>query len=96
MDVRCGPVLTDSGKDYEFMWRAGRKVGNETLGSVTGTKLWEHREDGTTFSTQFWSNGNKKHESTCRDARAVARATAWSQSGSVTGTCVFADGNLKQ
>ncbi len=87
-----------TGKQYEVTWRAGRKVGSETLWSVTGTKLWDrqHRDDGTTVWTQFWSNGQKKHESTWRDGRAVARATAWSPSGTVTGSWEFVDGNLKK
>lgn len=85
-EVWSGP--DGSGKQYEVTWRAGRKVGSETVWSATVTKLWErqNRDDGTTVWTQFWSNGKKKHESTWRDGRAVARATAWSPSGAVTGT----------
>ena len=84
-------------KHYEVEWKAGTKVGTETLWSPSGKMVWrwEHRAGGLSVWTQYWPSGNKKHESSWRDGNCVGRATAWSPDGAVSGTFEFENGNLK-
>ncbi len=86
----------DGRKQWEVYFDNGRKVGIETLSDRDGRKvwIWEHQDNGTSLWTQFWSNGQKKHESAWRDGRCEGVAKHWDNSGKLTAQFEFKDGNL--
>ncbi len=81
-------------KQYEATYRLGRKVGKETYWRPDGTRKWqwEHREDGTSVWTQWWSNGRMKARSTWRNFKCEGTAERWNPSGELISRTRFVDG----
>jgi formylglycine-generating enzyme required for sulfatase activity len=83
-------------KVYAVNWDEGVKVGAETWSTPDGRKIWEweHVSNGISTWTQFWPNGQKKHESHWLGEVCTGSATAWDYTGKVTGRYNFRDGEL--
>jgi antitoxin component YwqK of YwqJK toxin-antitoxin module len=88
-------------RQYEVTYKLGRKVGKETYRAPDGTVKWEwdHRDDGTSVWTQWYSAGNpqdalrrKKAESTWRNFKCDGVATRWDRDGNVISEVKFVDG----
>jgi formylglycine-generating enzyme required for sulfatase activity len=85
-------------KQYSVEWNQGEKTGTETLWRADGSVVWqwEHRADGVSVWTQYWTNGKKKSESNWQNRRCVGRASAWTSDGKMSGSFEFENGDLKQ
>ncbi|MGH9663391.1 MAG: hypothetical protein ACRD9L_03080, partial [Bryobacteraceae bacterium] len=85
-------------KQYQVTYRQGMKAGLETYWNKQGGKIWEwnHRDDGTAVWTQYWPNGNRKHETQWRAGKCEGTASAYSSSGAEVHRYEFHDGELKQ
>jgi hypothetical protein len=83
-------------KQWQVTYKLGRKVGKETYWAPDGTVKWEweHRDDGTSVWTQWWSAGMKKAESTWRNFKCDGIATRWDRNGNVISQVKFVDGKL--
>jgi len=83
-------------KHYQVSWRDGMKTGVETYWLADGSKLfeWQHSEDGTSVWTQYWPSGKKRRESTWRDFKCQGTARSWDETGALTATREFKDGEL--
>ena len=83
-------------KQWEVVYRLGRKTGRETSWSSDGRKLWEweHGADGRSVWTQFWPDGQKKAESTWRDFLCDGPAVRWDRTGAVLSRCGFVMGQV--
>jgi formylglycine-generating enzyme required for sulfatase activity len=86
----------DGTPQYEVTWRDGKKVGVERLFDQAGRKLWErdHREDGVTVWTQYWSNGQVRSKSEWKDGKAEGTATHWTPEGQEAGHYEFRHGDV--
>jgi hypothetical protein len=53
-------------RHYQAFYRLGQKIGDEILRAADGTTLWirQHRQDGTSTITRYWSDGGKRSQST--------------------------------
>jgi len=83
-------------KQYEVTYKNGYKVGAETYWTPDGVKRWswEHKENGSSVWTQFWSNGRKKCESTWRNGKCEGLATRWDRLGNLISKSRFINGIL--
>ncbi len=83
-------------KQYEVTYKLGRKVGKETYWAPDGTVKWEweHRDDGTSVWTQWWSTGKEKAESTWRNFKCNGTARLWDQAGQLMSEKNFAEGTF--
>jgi formylglycine-generating enzyme required for sulfatase activity len=92
---------------YEVTYRRGVKVGKETLFAVDGGMVWQwdRGSDGNGVSraadvpgrsvwTQFWPNGQRKHQSSWRGMVCDGPAAAWLPDGAPAGKWEFRDGGL--
>jgi BNR repeat-like domain len=101
----------DSGaKEYEVIYKNGRKSGIESFWTPGGEKIWEWRHDLKTnrsIWTQFWLNGKKRFQSTWNtkpQARNLNRsffgyvadgpASQWNEDGSLRFSGNFSGGSL--
>jgi len=94
----------NSQKQYEVTYKLGRKAGKETYWAPDGTVKWEweHRDDGTSQWTQWWSAGNpqdasqrrKKAESTWRNFKCNGTARLWDPAGQLISEKNFTDGKF--
>jgi hypothetical protein len=77
-------------------YNLGGKVGKETYWAPDGTVKWEweHRDDGTSVWTQWWSAGRKKAESTWRNFKCNGTARLWGPVGQLISEKNFADGKF--
>ncbi|MHC4337571.1 MAG: hypothetical protein ACYSTG_06430, partial [Planctomycetota bacterium] len=80
----------------EATYNLGRKVGKEIYWAPDGTVKWEweHRDDGTSVWTQWWSTGKKKAESTWRNFKCNGTARLWDPAGQLISKKNFADGKF--
>ena len=80
---------------YQVAYDRGRKTGAETLFCPGGSKhwSWNHRKDGMSTWTQWWSNGVKKAESTWRQSRCHGIARCWTTSGKLLSRIEFQNGH---
>jgi hypothetical protein len=85
-------------KQREANYEKGVKVGQETYWSREGKVewTWDHRPDGSSVWTQFWSNGQKKSVSTWRNFMCDGVATCWDPSGKQISQATFAKGIIKK
>jgi hypothetical protein len=74
-------------KQWEAVFKAGRKQGMETYWDSRGRRIWqwEHRRDGTGIWTQYWENGEKMAESSWFNFRADGWARRWDREGRLIG-----------
>ena len=81
-------------KQWEVTHRLGEKVGVETHWAPDGTKKWQwnHRDDGSSVWTQWWSNGQKKSEGTWRNLKCDGTVTRWDPSGKMISRTKFVNG----
>ena len=81
-------------KQREVTYKLGRKVGKETYWAADGSVKWswEHRNDGTSLWTQWWSAGKKKAESTWRNHKCEGIAMRWDRNGEIISQVKFVDG----
>jgi hypothetical protein len=72
-------------KQWEARYDKGQKLGEETLWTAEGKKIWswDHRKDGTSVWTHWWPNGKKKYESTWKNKETVSVVTSWDPSGKI-------------
>jgi len=84
-------------KQYEAEYKLGRRVGEETYWTGDGKKKWQwqHREDGTSVWTQWWSNGRQKAQSAWRDFHCEGVAECWDASGELITKKRFVHGQVK-
>jgi formylglycine-generating enzyme required for sulfatase activity len=86
----------DGSKQYEAIHKLGRKVGTETFYRADGSRCWqwEHREDGTSVWTQWFSAGTKKAESVWKDFHAHGPAQTWDRAGKPVSSVIFQKGRI--
>ena len=87
---------TDGSKQYEAIHKLGQKVGTETFYRADGSRCWqwEHREDGTSVWTQWFSAGTKKAESVWKDFHAHGPAQTWDRAGQPVSSVIFEKGRM--
>jgi formylglycine-generating enzyme required for sulfatase activity len=88
----------DGAKQYHVEWNQGKKIEVETLWRADGSLVWQwdHRADGVSVWTQYWTNGKKQSESSWRNGRCIGRASAWTYDGKPAGSFEFENGDLKR
>ena len=67
LDGKETDFYENGAKEHEVNYTSGRKTGTETFWSLDGKELWTWSHDlkhNRSMWTQFWSNGQKKVEST--------------------------------
>ncbi len=87
--------LYDNGQvQYEVTYQDGKKVGSETYWTPDGKMKWrwDHNTDGTSIWSQYWTNGNRKSQSTWRNFRCVDDAFLWDRAGKLIRRTRFVDG----
>jgi len=86
----------DGSKQREATYKLGRKIGTETYWARDGHKKWqwEHKADGTSVWTQWWSNGQKKAQSTWRNFKCDGVAICWDPAGKVISRKKFSNGKF--
>ena len=86
----------DGGRQYVATYALGRKVGTETFYRTDGSRSWqrEHRQDGTSIWTQWYSSGTKKAESVWQDFHAHGPARTWDRAGQAVSSVVFQQGDI--
>jgi hypothetical protein len=87
--------FSDGQLQYEAVYDRGRKVGTEILYRPDGSKTWswDHRPEGLSTWTQWWSSGRKRAESTWRGVRCHGTARCWNLAGRLTHQVEFVDGH---
>ncbi len=88
----------DGRKQYEATYALGRKVGTETFYRANGSKAWQwrHSADGASTWTQWWTDGQKKAESTWRNFHADGPAKTWDANGKLISSVNFQKGRIEQ
>lgn len=86
----------DGKKQYEATFNKGAMEGMETYRNRDGSVKWtkDHTPYGTTVWTNFYSNGNKKSQSTWWGLTANGPATSWDKEGKVIQQLNFENGRL--
>ncbi|MCB9210442.1 MAG: SUMF1/EgtB/PvdO family nonheme iron enzyme [Ignavibacteriales bacterium] len=84
-------------EQWEVDYNLGEKVGEEIYYSPEGNLIWKwnHKDDGTSIWTNYYSNGNKKTESIWRNKRAIGTATKWDENGDLLNQLEFKNGFME-
>lgn len=81
---------------WQVDYRLGRKVGIEKRFDATGRLIdqWDHKGDGRSVWTRWWSNGAMRSMSGWKDKIADGRARTWSPEGKMLSDVTFVHGNV--
>ena len=84
-------------KQYEVVYEAGHKTGNEILWDKEGRKVWNWKYDdkGKGIWTRYYRNEQMKSKSTWQDFRANGPSRRWSVNGEVISDVMFDQGRVK-
>ncbi|MHC4476629.1 MAG: SUMF1/EgtB/PvdO family nonheme iron enzyme [Planctomycetota bacterium] len=84
----------DGRKQYQVNYSNGHKIGRETYWSREGKEKWnwQHNDDGISIWTQWWSNGQKRAQSTWRNFKCQGLASRWDPAGRIISQTEFFDG----
>ncbi len=79
---------------WKVTYDKGRKIGVETYYLPDEVKLWsrEHKNDGMSVWTQYWSDGKKKTESSWRNFKCEGVARRWDRNGRFVDELEFLNG----
>lgn len=81
---------------WEAVYKAGVKVGDEHYNSPDGKRIWawRHHDDGTNTWSQWWPNGQMKCESTWRDMHCEGLTRTWDVKGKLVNTSTYTAGRV--
>jgi len=86
----------EGAKRYEVTYELGRKVGKETAWAAEGSVAWScvHDPKAGTARTEYWSNGQKKSETTWENFHAKGIARVWDPTGKLVSEKRFNNGKM--
>jgi len=86
----------EGAKRYEVTYELGRKVGKETAWAAEGSVAWScvHDPEAGTARTEYWSNGQKKSETTWENFHAKGIARVWDPTGKLVSEKRFDRGRM--
>jgi formylglycine-generating enzyme required for sulfatase activity len=86
----------DGRKQWEVNYNSGVKTGFETFWGKNGQIIWTwtHKKDGVGVWTQFWSDGNKRSESTWYNYVAEGISRCWDRTGKMIHQVQFSGGRI--